>query len=38
MDFWEFLGSRHQQLLVDAGQHASAVLQCMVVATVLGVA
>ncbi|MET9778446.1 ABC transporter permease [Streptomyces sp. NPDC006367] len=37
MDFWEFLGSRHQQLLTDACQHASAVLQCMVAATVLGV-
>ncbi|MEU9183052.1 ABC transporter permease [Streptomyces sp. NPDC048484] len=37
MNFWEYLGSRHQQLLVDAYQHASAVFQCMVVATVLGV-
>ncbi|CAM5230393.1 ABC transporter permease OS=Streptomyces fumanus OX=67302 GN=GCM10018772_07760 PE=3 SV=1 [Streptomyces fumanus] len=37
MTFWEFLGSRHQQLLTEAGQHASAVFQCMVVATVLGV-
>nr|WP_205615459.1 ABC transporter permease [Streptomyces harenosi] len=31
------MGSRHQQLLADAYQHASAVFQCMVVATVLGV-
>ncbi|QIJ66562.1 ABC transporter permease [Streptomyces sp. JB150] len=37
MNFWEYLGSRHQQLLADAGQHASAVFQCMVVATLLGV-
>ncbi|MFF8450330.1 ABC transporter permease [Streptomyces leeuwenhoekii] len=37
MNFWEYLGSRHQQLLADAYQHASAVFQCMVVATVLGV-
>lgn len=37
MNFWEYLGSRHQQLLTDAYQHASAVFQCMVVATLLGV-
>ncbi|WP_405805146.1 ABC transporter permease [Streptomyces sp. NBC_00210] len=37
MSFWEYLGTRYQQLLVDACQHASAVFQCMVVATVLGV-
>lgn len=37
MNFWEYLGSRHQQLLVDAYQHASVVFQCMVVATLLGV-
>ncbi|WP_155054654.1 ABC transporter permease [Streptomyces blattellae] len=37
MDFWEYLGNRHQQLLTDAYYHASAVFQCMVVATVLGV-
>ncbi|GHF66656.1 ABC transporter permease [Streptomyces griseosporeus] len=37
MDFWEYLDSRHQQLLTDAWQHASAVFQCMVLATVLGV-
>ncbi|GAB2741945.1 ABC transporter permease [Streptomyces bullii] len=37
MDFWEYLGNRHQQLLADAYQHASAVFQCMVAATVLGV-
>ncbi|MFJ9536480.1 ABC transporter permease [Streptomyces sp. NPDC101225] len=37
MSFWEYLSSRHQQLLADAYQHASAVFQCMVVATVLGV-
>ncbi|MFE9121826.1 ABC transporter permease [Streptomyces sp. NPDC007172] len=37
MGFWDFLSSRHQQLLTDAYQHASAVFQCMVIATVLGV-
>ncbi|MEW1863742.1 ABC transporter permease [Streptomyces sp. NBC_00669] len=37
MSFWQFLSSRHQQLLVDAYQHASAVFQCMVIATVIGV-
>ncbi|MET8566522.1 ABC transporter permease [Streptomyces sp. NPDC004783] len=37
MNFWEFVANRHQQLLTDAYQHASAVFQCMVVATLLGV-
>ncbi|MFC8362441.1 ABC transporter permease [Streptomyces griseorubiginosus] len=37
MNFWEYLGSRHQQLLTDAGQHASVVLGCVVVATAIGV-
>ncbi|MEU0247832.1 ABC transporter permease [Streptomyces sp. NPDC006235] len=37
MNFWEYVAGRHQQLLTDAYQHASAVFQCMVVATVLGV-
>lgn len=37
MSFWEYLGNRHQQLLTDAYQHVSAVFQCMVIATVLGV-
>lgn len=37
MNFWQYLGSRHQQILVDAYQHASVVFQCMVVATLLGV-
>ncbi|MFF7795040.1 ABC transporter permease subunit [Streptomyces sp. NPDC007991] len=37
MNFWEYVAGRHQQLLSDAYQHASAVFQCMVVATVLGV-
>ncbi|MFI5807766.1 ABC transporter permease [Streptomyces sp. NPDC051561] len=37
MNFWEYLGNRHQQLLADAFQHASAVFQCMVVATLIGV-
>ncbi|MFI2432509.1 ABC transporter permease [Streptomyces sp. NPDC018693] len=38
MSFWEYLGNRRQQLLADAFQHASAVLQCMVLAALLGVA
>lgn len=37
MNFWEYVSTRHQQLLTDAFQHASAVFQCMVVATLLGV-
>lgn len=37
MNFWEYLGNRHQQLLADAYQHASVVFQCMVLATVIGV-
>ncbi|MCX5382174.1 ABC transporter permease [Streptomyces sp. NBC_00083] len=37
MGFWSYLSSRHQQLLTDAYQHASAVFQCMVIATVIGV-
>ncbi|MEU5464603.1 ABC transporter permease [Streptomyces althioticus] len=37
MNFWEYLESRHQQLLTDAYQHASVVFQCMVVATAIGV-
>ncbi|WP_329117937.1 ABC transporter permease [Streptomyces sp. NBC_01465] len=37
MNFWDYIGNRHQQLLADAYQHASAVFQCMVVATVIGV-
>jgi osmoprotectant transport system permease protein len=37
VSFWEYLGNRHQQLLADAYQHASAVFQCMVAATLLGV-
>jgi osmoprotectant transport system permease protein len=37
VNFWEYLVNRHQQLLTDAYQHASAVFQCMVVATALGV-
>ncbi|MCX4575266.1 ABC transporter permease [Streptomyces sp. NBC_01571] len=37
MNFWEYLSSRHQQLLMDAYQHASVVFQCMVVATLIGV-
>ncbi|MBB5935225.1 ABC transporter permease [Streptomyces zagrosensis] len=37
MSFWEYVGNRRAQLLLDTYQHASAVFQCMVLATVLGV-
>lgn len=37
MSFWEYVARRHTQLLIDTYQHASAVFQCMVVATVIGV-
>lgn len=37
MSFWEYLTARHEQLLTDAFQHASAVFQCMVIATALGI-
>ncbi|MGC5411452.1 ABC transporter permease, partial [Streptomyces sp. DT225] len=37
MSFWEYVANRHQQLLTDAFQHVSAVFQCMVIATALGV-
>ncbi|MFF2655371.1 ABC transporter permease [Streptomyces sp. NPDC058045] len=37
MNFWDYLAGSRQQLLADAGQHASAVFQCMVVATLVGV-
>ncbi|MEU1851861.1 ABC transporter permease [Streptomyces sp. NPDC019990] len=37
MTFWEYLDDRHQQLLTDAGRHAVVVVECMVVAAVLGV-
>lgn len=37
MSFWEYVSNRRTQLLLDTYQHASAVFQCMVVATVLGV-
>jgi osmoprotectant transport system permease protein len=37
VNFWKYLGNRHQQLLTDAWQHASVVFQCMVAATLIGV-
>ncbi|MFB7994317.1 ABC transporter permease [Streptomyces sp. NPDC056002] len=37
MNFWEYIVTRHQQLLADAYQQASLVFQCMVVATLAGV-
>lgn len=38
MSFWSYVSTRHEQLLTDAYQHASVVFQCMVIATVLGLA
>ncbi|MCQ9129973.1 MULTISPECIES: ABC transporter permease [Streptomyces] len=38
MSFWEYLDDRHRQLLTDAWQHASVVFQCVVAATLIGVA
>ncbi|GGX68791.1 ABC transporter permease [Streptomyces hiroshimensis] len=37
MSFWEYVAGRRAQLLADGWQHASAVFQCMVVATAVGV-
>ncbi|MGW2741957.1 ABC transporter permease [Streptomyces sp. NPDC001450] len=37
MSFWEYLSSRHRQLLTDAYEHAGAVFLCLVVAAVAGV-
>ncbi|WP_019549017.1 ABC transporter permease [Streptomyces sulphureus] len=37
MNFWEYVSNRYAQLLADSYQHASAVFQCMVAATVIGV-
>ncbi|GAA4864935.1 MULTISPECIES: ABC transporter permease [Saccharopolyspora] len=37
MSFLDYVGSRWQQLLVDAYQHASMVVQCIVLATIVGV-
>ncbi|MEU9231339.1 ABC transporter permease [Streptomyces subrutilus] len=38
MSFWRYVSTRHEQLLTDAFQHASVVFQCMVMATVIGLA
>ncbi|MBT2389680.1 ABC transporter permease [Streptomyces maoxianensis] len=38
MSFWDYLAGHQQQLLTDAFQQASAVFQCMVIATLLGIA
>ncbi|MEU8571342.1 ABC transporter permease [Streptomyces pathocidini] len=37
MTFWEYLSSRREQLLLETWMHASAVLQCMLLATLVGV-
>ncbi|MEE1752279.1 ABC transporter permease [Streptomyces sp. SP18CS02] len=38
MSFWGYLVDQRQHLLTDAFQHVSAVVQCMAIATLLGVA
>lgn len=38
MSFWDYVASRWQELLVDSYLHASAVVQCTLLAAVLGVA
>ncbi|ASO17728.1 osmoprotectant transport system permease protein [Actinoalloteichus hoggarensis] len=37
MSLWEYIGSRWEQLGVDAFQHASAVVQCTLIAAIIGV-
>ncbi|HWC79835.1 MAG TPA: ABC transporter permease [Pseudonocardiaceae bacterium] len=37
MSFWGFVGPRWQELLFDAYQHASAVIQCTIIAAIIGV-
>ncbi|MFJ6216416.1 ABC transporter permease [Streptomyces sp. NPDC092296] len=38
MSLWDYVSSRRQQLLTDTYQQASLVFQCMVVATLVGIA
>ncbi|MFJ4922197.1 ABC transporter permease [Streptomyces sp. NPDC088725] len=37
MSFWEFVATSRRQLLTDAVQHVSAVFQCVLIATAVGV-
>ncbi|WP_235681114.1 ABC transporter permease [Tomitella gaofuii] len=37
-DLWDFVSSRREQLLIDSYQHVSAVIQCVLIATVIAVA
>ncbi|PKW13534.1 hypothetical protein [Saccharopolyspora spinosa] len=37
MNFLEYVASRWQSLLVDSYQHASMMVQCIVLATIIGV-
>jgi osmoprotectant transport system permease protein len=37
VNLWEFIGDRWSRLAVEAYQHASVVIQCTIVATVIGV-
>jgi osmoprotectant transport system permease protein len=38
LSFWDYVSSRRGQLWIETWTHASAVFQCMVIATVVGVA
>ncbi|MGW1994308.1 ABC transporter permease [Embleya sp. NPDC001921] len=37
MSFWDYVSSRREQLWIETWMHASAVFQCMVIATLIGV-
>jgi osmoprotectant transport system permease protein len=37
LSFWDYVSSRREQLWIETWMHASAVFQCMVIATVIGV-
>ncbi|MGC0420785.1 ABC transporter permease [Embleya sp. AB8] len=38
MSFWDYVSSRREQLWIETWMHASAVFQCMLIATLIGVA
>jgi osmoprotectant transport system permease protein len=37
LSFWDYVSSRREQLWIETWMHASAVFQCMVIATLIGV-
>ncbi|MFI6980130.1 ABC transporter permease [Embleya sp. NPDC050154] len=37
MSFWDYVSSRREQLWIETWTHASTVLQCMVIATLIGI-